>query len=60
MSMSPFCLFRVKPVPSEKDSGSYGVLAGPSQSLIAGGNVNYALPLKLPPNVKFSPVRVTC
>ena len=35
MTMCPFCLFRVKIVPSEEDSASCGVLAGLIQSLIA-------------------------
>ena len=44
----PFCLLRVKTVPSEEDSASCGVLAGLIQSLIAVSNVNYALSSKLP------------
>ena len=35
MTMSSFCLFRVKTVPSEEDSASCEVLAGLIQSLIA-------------------------
>ena len=48
MTMSSFCLFRVKTVPSEEDSASCEVLAGLIQSVIAVSNVNYALASKLP------------
>ena len=47
MTMSPFCLLRVKTVPSE-DSASCEVLASLIQSLIAVSNVNYASHSKLP------------
>ena len=46
--VSPFCLLRMKPVPSEEDSTPCGVLAGLIQSLIAVSNVNYALSSKPP------------
>ena len=48
MTMSLFCLLRVKTVPSEEDSASCEVLAGLIQSLIAVNTVNYALSSKLP------------
>ena len=46
MTMSSFCLFRVKTVPSEEDSTSCEVLAGHIQSLIAVSSANYALSSK--------------
>ena len=48
MTMSSFCLLRVKTFPSEEDSNSCEVLAGLIQSLIAVSNVKYALSSKLP------------
>ena len=42
MTMSSFCLFWVKSVPSEEDSASCEVLAGLIQSLIAVNSANYA------------------
>ena len=42
MTMSSFCRFRVKTVPSEEDSASCEVLAGLFQSLIAISNANCA------------------
>ena len=48
IAMSPFCLLRVKTVPSEEDSASCAELAGLIQSLIAVSNVNYALSSNLP------------
>ena len=70
MTMSSFCLLRVKTVPSEADSASCEVLAGLMQSLIAVSSANYALssklshrqPLKNVPKgnyVKFSLFKVT-
>ena len=47
MTMSSFCLLRVRTVPSEEDSGSCEVLAGLIQSLIAVSSANYALSSKL-------------
>ena len=47
MTMSSFCLFRVKTVPSEEDSASYEMLAGLNQSLVAVSNASYALSSKL-------------
>ena len=41
MTISSFCLFRVKTVPSEEDSASCEVLAGLIQSLIAVSSANY-------------------
>ena len=46
MTMSSFCLLRVKTVPSEEDSASCEVLAGLIQSLIAVSSANYALSSK--------------
>ena len=46
MAMSPFCLLRVKTVPSEEDSASCEVLAGLIQSLIAVSSANYAFSSK--------------
>ena len=46
MTMSSFCLFRVKTVPSEEDSASCEVLAGLIQSLIAVSSANYAFSSK--------------
>ena len=45
IALSPFCLLRVKTVPSEEDFASRGVLAGLIQSVIAISSVNYALSL---------------
>ena len=42
MAMSPFCLLRVKIVPSEEDSASCEVLAGLFQSVIAISNASCA------------------
>ena len=42
MTMSSFCLFRVKTVPSEEDSVFCEVLAGLVESLIAVSSANYA------------------
>ena len=47
MTMSSFCLLRVKTVPSEKDSASFEVLAGLIQSLLAVSSANYALSSEL-------------
>ena len=47
MTMSSFCLLRVKTVPSEEDSASCEVLAGLIKSLIAVSSANYALSSKL-------------
>ena len=47
MTMSSFCLLRVKTVPSEEDSSSCEVLAGLIQSLVAVSSANYALFSKL-------------
>ena len=46
MTMSSFCLFRVKTVSSEEDSASCEVLAGLIQSLIAVSSANYAFSSK--------------
>ena len=46
MTMSSFCLLRVKTVPSEEDSASCEVLAGLIQSVIAISNANYAFSSK--------------
>ena len=46
MTMSSFCLFRVRTVPSEEDSASSEVLAGLIQSLIAVSGANYAFSSK--------------
>ena len=43
MTMSSFCLFRLKTVPSEEDFASCEVLAGLIQPLIAVSSANYAL-----------------
>ena len=48
MALGPFCLLRVKVVPSEEDSASCGVLADLIQSFIAIGSVNYTFSSKLP------------
>ena len=48
MTISPFCLLRVKVVPSEEDSASCGVLADLMQTFIAIGSVNYTFALILP------------
>ena len=45
MTMSSFCLFRVKTVPSEEDSACE-VLAGLIQNLIAVSSANYAFSSK--------------
>ena len=45
-TMSSFCLFRVKTVPSEEGSVSCEVLAGLIQSLIAVSSTNYAFSSK--------------
>ena len=42
MAMSPFCLLRVRNVPSEEDSASCEVLAGLIQSVIAISSAHYA------------------
>ena len=42
MTMSSFCLFRVKTVPSEEDSASCEVLAGLIQCLTAVSSAIYA------------------
>ena len=47
MTMSSFCLLRVKTLPSEEDSASCEVLACLVQSLIAVSSANYALFSKL-------------
>ena len=47
MTMSSFCLLRVKTAPSEEDTATYEVLAGLIQSLIAVSRANYALSSKL-------------
>ena len=46
MTMSSFCLFRVKTVPSEEDSASCEVLAGLIQSVIAISSAHYAFSSK--------------
>ena len=46
MTMSSFCLLRVKTVPSEEDSASCEVLAGLIQFLIAVSSANYAFSSK--------------
>ena len=46
MTMSSFCLLRVKAVPSEEDSASCGVLADLIQSLIAVSSAIYAFSSK--------------
>ena len=46
MTMSSFCLFRVKTVPSEEHSASCEVLAGLIQTLIAFSSANYAFSSK--------------
>ena len=46
MTMSPFCLLRVKTVPSQEDSAACEVLAGLIQSLIAVSSANYAFSSK--------------
>ena len=46
MTLSPFCLLRVKPVQSQEDSASCEVLAGLIQSLIAVSIANYAFSSK--------------
>ena len=46
MTMSSFCLFRVKTVPSEEDSASCEVLAGLIQSLFALSSAHYAFSSK--------------
>ena len=48
MAIDPFCLLRVRPVPSEEDSASCGVLADFFQSVTAIYSVIYAFLLKLP------------
>ena len=47
MAMSPFCLLRVRNVPSEEDSASCEVLAGLIQSVIAISSAHYAFSSKL-------------
>ena len=47
MTMSPFCLLRVKTVRSEEDSASCEVLAGLIQFLIAVSSASYAFSSKL-------------
>ena len=47
MTVSSFCLLRVKTVPSEEVSASFEVFAGLIQSLIAVSSANYALSSKL-------------
>ena len=46
MAMSPFCLLRVRNVPSEEDSASCEVLAGLIQSVIAISSAHYAFSSK--------------
>ena len=46
MTMSSFCLFRVKTVQSEEDSASCEVLAGLIQPLIAVSSANYVFSSK--------------
>ena len=46
MTMSSFCLYRVKTVPSEEDSASCEVLAGLIQSVIAISSAHYAFSSK--------------
>ena len=46
MTMSSFCLFRVKTVPSKEDSASCEVLAGLIQSVIAISSAHYAFSSK--------------
>ena len=46
MAMSPFCLLRVRNVPSEEDSASCEVLAGLIQSVIAINSAHYAFSSK--------------
>ena len=53
MTIGPFCLLRVKVVPSEEDSASSGVLADLIQSFIAIGSVNYPFSLKLQTQIAF-------
>ena len=48
MTIDPFCLLRVKVVPSEEDSASHGVLVDLVQSLIAICSGNCAFLSKLP------------
>ena len=43
IAMSPFCLLRIKSVPSEEDSAPCGVLAGLIQSVIAISSVKYTV-----------------
>ena len=52
-TMSPFCLLRVKTVPSEKDSASCGVLVDPVQSLIAIGRALITLCPKITDQIAF-------
>ena len=46
MTMSSFCLFRVKTVPSEEDSASCEVLADLIQSVTAISSAHYAFSSK--------------
>ena len=46
MALSPFCLLRVRNVPSEEDSASCEVLAGLIQSVIAISSAHYAFSSK--------------
>ena len=46
MAMSPFCLLRVRNVPSEEDSASCEVLAGLIQSVIVISSAHYAFSSK--------------
>ena len=47
-TIGPFCLLRVKIVPSEEDSASRGVLVDLFQSVTAVHSANYAYLSKLP------------